>query len=81
MTVGALETNKVLFLIFVCIDFLFLGLSLSSFGIATELTHGIAAWSELIIAILSFYGCAGNVLNSHLKRVILPLGKPFGILK
>ena len=81
MTVGALETNKVLFFIFVCIDFLFLGLSLSSFGIATELTHGIAAWSELAIAILSFYGCAGNVLNGHLKKVILPLGKPFGILK
>ena len=59
----------------------FLGLSLSSFGIATELTHGIAAWSELAIAILSFYGCAGNVLNGHLKKVILPLGKPFGILK
>ena len=81
MTIGAMETHKVLFTIFVLIDFLFLGLSLSSFGIATELTHGIAAWSELIISILSFYGCAGNVLNSHLKRVILPLGKPFGILK
>ena len=81
MTIGAMETHKVLFTIFVLIDFLFLGLSLSSFGIATELTHGIAAWSELIIAILLFYGCAGNVLNSHLKRVILPLGKPFGILK
>ena len=61
--------------------FLILRLSLSSFGIATELTHGIAAWSELAIAILSFYGCAGNVLNGHLKKVILPLGKPFGILK
>jgi uncharacterized protein len=33
MTIGALETNKVLFIIFFLIDFLFIGLSLSSFGI------------------------------------------------
>ena len=32
MTVGAMETHKVLFSIFVFIDFLFIGLSLSSFG-------------------------------------------------
>ena len=31
MTVGAMETHKVLFFIFVFIDFLFIGLSLSSF--------------------------------------------------
>ena len=81
MTIGALETNKVLFIIFVLIDFLFLGLSLSSFGVATEITHAIAAWSELLIAIFSFYGCGANVINGHLKKVILPIGKPFGILK
>ena len=81
MTIGALETNKVLFIIFVLIDFLFLGLSLSSFGVAIEITHAIAAWSELLIAIFSFYGCGANVINGHLKKVILPIGKPFGILK
>lgn len=81
MTIGAMETNKVLFLIFVAIDFLFIGLSLTTFGIAEEATHMLAAVSEFIISILSFYGFAGNVLNAHFGRVFLPLGKPFGIFK
>ncbi|WP_413375430.1 acetate uptake transporter [Alkalihalobacillus sp. 1P02AB] len=81
MTVGALETNKVLFFIFVCIDFLFIGLSLSSFGIMYEFTSMLAAISELAIALLSFYGAAAIVLNTHFGKVVLPNGKPFGIFK
>ncbi|WLR54482.1 acetate uptake transporter [Mesobacillus subterraneus] len=81
MTIGALETNKVLFFIFVLIDFLFIGLSLSSFDIFHGATHMLAAIAELGIAILSFYGAAANVLNTHFGRVVLPIGKPFGIFK
>ena len=81
MTIGAMETHKVLFTIFVLIDFLFLGLSLNSFGIMPELSHGLAAWSELLIAIMSFYGCGAAVLNKHFGKVFLPVGKPFGIFK
>ena len=81
MTVGAMETHKVLFTIFVLIDFLFIGLSLNSFGIMPEISHGLAAWSELLIAIMSFYGSAAAVLNKHFGRVFLPVGKPFGIFK
>ena len=81
MTVGAAETHKVLFFIFVLIDFLFIGLSLSTFGIMTEFTHELAAYSELCIALLSFYGSAAAVLNPHFGRVFLPVGKPFGIFK
>lgn len=81
MTIGALETNKVLFFIFVLIDFLFIGLSLSSFDIFHEASHKLAAVAELGIAILSFYGSAANVLNTHFGRVVLPIGKPFGIFK
>ena len=81
MTVGAMETHKVLFTIFVLIDFLFIGLSLNAFGIMPELTHGIAAWSELLIAIMSFYGSGAAVLNKHFGKVFLPVGKPFGIFK
>lgn len=81
MTVGSMETNKVLFGIFVLIDFLFLGLALSGFGIAKHITHPMAAWAELLISILSFYGSAAVLLNQHLGRTLLPLGKPFGILK
>ena len=81
MTVGALETNKVLFAIFIFIDLLFIGLALSSFGIMYHQTHLLAGVSELIISLLSFYGSAANVLNNHFGKVILPIGKPFGIFK
>lgn len=76
MTVGSLATNKVLLLIFIFIDFLFLGLSFSTLGIAPELFHGIAAWSELTIAVLSFYGSGAIVINTQFGRTVLPLGSP-----
>ncbi|MDF2856226.1 MAG: rane protein [Neobacillus sp.] len=81
MTIGAMETHKVLFLIFVCIDFLFIGLALSTFGIFHDVTHLIAAIAELMISLLSFYGSAAIVLNTHFGQVVLPIGKPFGIFK
>lgn len=81
MTIGAMETHKVLFTIFVLIDFLFIGLTLSSFGIMAHGAHMLAAYSELAIAIMSFYGSAAAVLNTHFGRVFLPVGKPFGIFK
>lgn len=77
MTVGAAGTHKVLFGIFFLIDFLFLGLTLSSFHIAEGLTHNLAAYSELAIALLSFYGAGAAVLNPHFGRIVLPVGKPF----
>lgn len=79
MTIGAAETNKVLFFIFLLIDFLFIGLALSSFGIMEHGMHLLAAYSELAIALLSFYGAGANVLNKHLGFNFLPIGKPFGI--
>jgi uncharacterized protein len=81
MTIGAMETHKVLFIIFFLIDFLFLGLTLNSFGIAPEFSHTLAAVSELLIAAFSFYGLGASVLNNHFGRVFLPVGKPFGIFK
>lgn len=81
MTIGAMETHKVLFTIFVLIDLLFIGLTLSSFGIMAHGAHMIAAYSELAIAIMSFYGSAAAVLNTHFGKVFLPVGKPFGIFK
>lgn len=81
MTIGSMETHKVLFSIFVLIDFLFLGLALNSFNIMPEFSHNLAAYSELGIAILSFYGCGASVLNTHFGKVFLPVGKPFNIFK
>ncbi|WP_053955021.1 acetate uptake transporter [Inediibacterium massiliense] len=81
MTIGSMETHKVLFIIFVLIDFLFIGLTLTSFGIMEHTTHQLAAYSELSIAIMSFYGSAAAVLNTHFGRAFLPVGNPFGIFK
>lgn len=81
MTIGAMETNKVLFLIFVLIDALFAGLTMNSFGIMNEFSHKLAGYSEIAISFFSFYACGASVLNEHFGKKLLPLGKPFGIFK
>ncbi len=81
MTIGAVEVNKTLLIIFLLIDFLFIGLSFSTLGIATHFFHEVAAYAELLIALVSFYACAANVLNATFGREFLPLGKPLGIFK
>ena len=78
MTVGAIETNKVLITIFILIDFLFIGLTVSAFT-GSHGFHVLAAYAELFISIASFYGCAANVLNNHFGYSFLPVGKPMGI--
>lgn len=81
MTIGSMETNKVLFTIFLFIDLLFISLALSSFHIMTHEMKFLAGLSELIVALLSFYGSVANVLNIHFQKTFLPIGKPFGIFK
>jgi succinate-acetate transporter protein len=81
MTVASMSTNKMLFIIFVLIDLLFLGLSCSVLGFAKESMHMLAAVSELLIAIVGFYGSAAVLLNEQYGKVILPLGKPFKVFK
>lgn len=80
MTIGSIETNRVLLSIFVLIDILLGALAADAFGLS-HAAHTIAAWSELAIALLSFYGCGAVVLNTHFGRTFLPVGKPFGIFK
>jgi len=81
MTIGAVEANRVLLIIFVLIDFLFLGLTFDSFGIVPEFFHKLAACAELGIGIVSLYGCGASVLNAHFGRTFLPMGAPLGIFK
>lgn len=79
MTFGSAKNNRVLFFIFVVIDLLFVGLSLSllTTGPLKEFGHQLGAMSELVCSILSFYLSAATVLNPHFGRTILPTGKPF----
>lgn len=81
MTIGAVEANRVLLIIFILIDFLFLGLTFDAFGIVPEFFHKLAACSELAIGIVSLYGCGASVLNAHFGRTFLPVGAPLGIFK
>lgn len=80
MTIGAVETNKVLLSIFILIDLLFIGLIGDVFGLFKG-AHTLAAYAELGIALLSFYGSGAIVLNQHFKKQFLPIGKPLGIFK
>lgn len=79
MTYGSAKNNKVLFWIFVFIDLLFIGLatSLLATGGLAEAGHKMAAYSELIISLLSFYLSAATVLNPHFGRVVVPTGKAY----
>ena len=80
MTIASLGTNKVLMAIFILIDFLFLGLSLSVvWGI--HWGHTMAAYSELFISIIGFYGFSANILNTHFGKLTLPVGEPLKIFK
>ncbi len=80
MTIGAIETNKVLLSIFLLIDVLLAALAADAFGLSHS-AHTVAAWTELAIALFSFYGCGAVVLNTHFGRTFLPTGKPLGIFK
>lgn len=80
-TIAALETNKLIFSIMFLIDFLFIGLSMDTFGIGGHFPHAMAAWTEMIISILGFYGSGAILVNRVIGKNIFSLGKPFGILK
>lgn len=80
MTIGSMETNKVLFTIFVLIDVLLAMLALDAFGV-NHWAHTVAGYTEFAISLASFYGSAAVVLNHHFGKSFLPTGKPFGIFK
>ena len=74
-TIAALKTNKVVFVIMVLICFLF-------FGLATDLFLGgktgffaLAAWSELFISLLGFYGSGAVLVNKVFGKTVFPMGK------
>ena len=81
LTIIAMELNKVLFLLMIFIDILFISLSLSTFGIMSETFHFIGAVSEMIISLLGFYASGAAILNEHFGKIILSVGKPMGIIQ
>jgi hypothetical protein len=79
--VASLETTKQLLIAFIFIDILLFGLTLSSFGIVPHFAHDLAAWSELVVSMIGFYGVGGHLINNHLGYTLIPMGGPTGILK
>jgi len=73
MTIGAASINRVLFVIFLLIDLLFIALVLHIFAGIPLLVSGIL---NFLLGLVSFYGSAGVVLNTHMGRQVLPLGSP-----
>jgi hypothetical protein len=80
-TIAAMETNKVIFSIMVLIDVLFTGLALDALGWGGHWAHTMAAWTELAISLLGFYGSGATFLNKWFGKPVLSVGKPFGIFK
>ncbi len=82
--IAAFEANKVFAAILVCINILLPALAISILMKGTaigELSHKLAAWSELLISLLGFYAAGAVFLNSYFGRVLLPLGAPLGLIR
>lgn len=82
--VAAFEANKVFAAILVLINVLLPSLAVSILMKGThvgEISHKLAAWSELFISLLGFYAAGAVFLNSYFGRTLLPLGKPFGFIR
>lgn len=80
-TIAAAEATLFLFVDMVFIDILLLGLTLDTLGLGGHWAHSMAAYAELVVALLSLYGAGAIFLNNFYGRPFWPLGKPLGIFK
>ncbi|MDL2296808.1 acetate uptake transporter [Bacteroidales bacterium OttesenSCG-928-E04] len=74
--ISGLKMSKAMFFLLVLIMILFIGLAMDAFGCGA-LWHSIAAVSELMIALLTFYVLAAKYLHGFFGKEMLPVGKPF----
>lgn len=79
--IASFETNRVFAAILVLINVLLPALGLTLLGVRPEVFSPMAAWSELGISLLGFYAAGAVFLNNHFGRVVLPLGKPLGLIQ
>jgi hypothetical protein len=74
MTYGAASISKLLALIFLLIDVVFVTLIAHFFYGVPASYPGVA---HLLLSAASFYGSAAVVLNTTIGKTVLPVGKPF----
>jgi len=82
--IAAFEANKVFAAILILINVLLPSLAISILNKGEPsgaFCHHLAAWSELLISLLGFYAAGAVFLNSYFGRVLLPLGKPLGLIR
>ncbi len=79
--IASFEVNKVLAVLLFLICVLFASLTLSGLGVNKTLFSMVAAWSELLISLLGFYGAGATFLNNFFGRTVLPMGAPLGWIK
>ena len=74
LTISTLKMSKVMFVLMSFICLLFLSLAMDSFS-AGHAWHTVAAWTEFIISMLTFYALSAKYLNSFFGKEILKCGK------
>ncbi len=75
-TISGLKMSKAMFVLLCLIDLLFLALALDAFGCG-HAWHGVAAYTELAISLLTFYVLSAKYLNEFFGKQLLCVGKPF----
>lgn len=74
ITIGAFRLNTHLSILMILIDVLLLSLAMDAWNMG-GVWHSIAAWSEISISLLSFYGAGAAFVNKSYGRILLPSGK------
>lgn len=80
-TIASTETNMTLFIDMIFIDFLLFGLTMDALGLGGHWAHSLAAYSEVVVSLISIYACCATFLNKFFGYSFWPLGAPLGIFK
>ena len=82
ITVASFEVNLPFILMLLLIDVLFFTLAAVAFKMGDVVMFAqLAGWSEFIISIVGFYASGAIFFKNFYGREILPLGKPWNIIK
>lgn len=74
LAISSLKMSKAMFILMSLIVLLFVGLACDALGFGSS-WHTLAAYTELAIALTTFYVLAGKYLNSYFGKTIVPQGK------
>ncbi|MDR3587658.1 MAG: acetate uptake transporter [Desulfosporosinus sp.] len=82
ITVASLEVNVPFSIMLLLIDVLFFSLAAVSFKMGPVVMFAqLAGWSEFIISLVGFYASGAIFYKNFYGREVLPLGKPWNLIK